>query len=72
VTLSRDLLFLLSAAFLRSMGIGLTGVLLALYLAQAGMSAAPSELWSRSDWRARLRLRCWWRWPPIVSAAARC
>jgi len=39
LTLSRDLLLLLSAAFLRSMGIGLTGVLLALYLAQAGMSA---------------------------------
>ncbi len=36
--LKRNLLFLLSAAFLRSMGIGLTGVLLALYLAQAGLS----------------------------------
>ncbi len=39
MALNRDLLLLLSAAFLRSMGIGLTGVLLALYLAQAGLSA---------------------------------
>ncbi len=35
----RDLLLIYAAAFLRSMGIGLTGVLLALYLAQAGLSA---------------------------------
>ena len=40
MTLNRDLLLLLSAAFLRSAGIGLTGVLLALYLVQAGLSAA--------------------------------
>jgi len=40
VTLNRDLVLLLSAAFLRSAGIGLTGVLLALYLVQAGLSAA--------------------------------
>ncbi len=40
MALNRDLLLLLSAAFLRSAGIGLTGVLLALYLAQAGLSAA--------------------------------
>ena len=40
MTLNRDLVLLLSAAFLRSAGIGLTGVLLALYLVQAGLSAA--------------------------------
>ncbi|MBI2956810.1 MAG: MFS transporter, partial [Acidobacteria bacterium] len=39
MAVTRDLLLLYAAAFLRSMGIGLTGVLLALYLAQAGLSA---------------------------------
>lgn len=38
--LTSDLLLVYAAAFLRSAGIGLTGVLLALYLAQAGLSGA--------------------------------
>jgi len=37
--LTRDLGLVYAAAFLRSAGVGLTGVLLALYLAQAGLSA---------------------------------
>lgn len=37
--LNRNLLLIYAAAFLRSLGIGLTGVLLALYLAQAGLGA---------------------------------
>ena len=36
---NRNLLLIYVAAFVRSMGIGLTGVLLALYLAQAGLGA---------------------------------
>jgi len=36
---TRDLGLVYAAAFLRSVGVGLTGVLLALYLAQAGLSA---------------------------------
>ena len=36
--LTRDLGLVYAAAFLRSVGVGLTGVLLALYLAQAGLS----------------------------------
>ncbi len=36
---SRDLALVYAAGFLRSVGVGLTGVLLALYLAQAGLSA---------------------------------
>ena len=36
--MTRDLALVYAAAFLRSVGVGLTGVLLALYLAQAGLS----------------------------------
>ena len=37
---SRDLLLIYPAAFLRSLGVGLTGVILGIYLSRAGFSAA--------------------------------
>lgn len=39
MSLSRNLLLIYSAAFLRSLGVGLTGVILGIYLSRAGFSA---------------------------------